>query len=118
MYIFHSYSNTLYHFVTTFKTKTKIHSCLGIIQDLGYHYFGKTIPLLKTTPNIIQDNLVNLVSSCLILTPYHNHTATKPLSLFTQIPIYTPGGHGDYKMVLVVRQDLGMGKGKIAAQVY
>lgn len=26
-------------------------------------------------------------------------------------------GHGEYKMVLVVRQDLGMGKGKIAAQV-
>lgn len=25
-------------------------------------------------------------------------------------------GHGEYKMVLVVRQDLGMGKGKIAAQ--
>lgn len=26
-------------------------------------------------------------------------------------------GYGEYKMVLVVRQDLGMGKGKIAAQV-
>jgi len=26
-------------------------------------------------------------------------------------------GCGEYKMVLVVRQDLGMGKGKIAAQV-
>ena len=26
-------------------------------------------------------------------------------------------GVGEYKMVLVVRQDLGMGKGKIAAQV-
>lgn len=31
-------------------------------------------------------------------------------------PIYTAGRYGDYKMVLVVRQDLGMGKGKIAAQ--
>lgn len=36
---------------------------------------------------------------------------------FSQIPVYTAGTHGDYKMVLVVRQDLGMGKGKIAAQV-
>lgn len=26
-------------------------------------------------------------------------------------------GFGEYKMVLVVRQDLGMGKGKVAAQV-
>lgn len=26
-------------------------------------------------------------------------------------------GYGEHKMVLVVRQDLGMGKGKIAAQV-
>ena len=31
--------------------------------------------------------------------------------------LFTARNYVDYKMVLVVRQDLGMGKGKIAAQV-
>ncbi|XP_028400742.1 peptidyl-tRNA hydrolase 2, mitochondrial-like [Dendronephthya gigantea] len=45
---------------------------------------------------------------------YHGVPSLKNLA--EKIPTYSPGGHGDYKMVLVVRQDLGMGKGKIAAQ--
>ncbi|KAK3737515.1 hypothetical protein QZH41_010627, partial [Actinostola sp. cb2023] len=32
------------------------------------------------------------------------------------ITTYVPGDSGEYKMVLVVRQDLRMGKGKVAAQ--
>jgi hypothetical protein len=34
-----------------------------------------------------------------------------------QVLTYEAGESGEYKMVLVVRQDLGMGKGKAAAQV-
>ena len=34
-----------------------------------------------------------------------------------QLEVSTPGEGGDYKLVLVVRTDLKMGKGKVAAQV-
>ncbi|KXJ21493.1 Peptidyl-tRNA hydrolase 2, mitochondrial [Exaiptasia diaphana] len=35
----------------------------------------------------------------------------------SKVVTYKSDGSGEYKMVLVVRQDLGMGKGKVAAQV-
>ena len=38
-------------------------------------------------------------------------------SIFLQPGILNLDAVGEYKMVLVVRQDLGMGKGKVAAQV-
>ena len=37
--------------------------------------------------------------------------------IFLQPGILNLEAVGEYKMVLVVRQDLGMGKGKVAAQV-
>lgn len=37
--------------------------------------------------------------------------------IFLQPGILNLDAVGEYKMVLVVRQDLGMGKGKVAAQV-
>lgn len=37
--------------------------------------------------------------------------------ILLQVLTFTSDGSGEYKMVLVVRQDLGMGKGKVAAQV-